>query len=92
MQMNLKPWPLDDLCYTLGGVMVVVFIAVFALSQWLAPSSVVAGCSVAFIGRYLVLNGASFHKGALRSRLAFLATLILVAVVTGGIGTLAFGR
>ena len=90
--MNLKPWQLDDLCYTIGGVMVVVFIEGVSLAQWLAPSSVVAGCSVALAWRYLILIGYSFQKGALRSRLALLATLFLVAVVTGSIGTLVFGR
>ena len=92
MNVTIKPWPRADLISTIVAVACLTLVEIVFLVNWIAPSAVVAGCSVAVVGRYLHQIGYSLHQGPLRNRGKAFGILVLVILVAGSIGTLVFGR
>jgi len=90
--LNLGSWSMADIRATLAAVLALAVLEATVLANVFAPSSVVAGCSVAIVARYLHQCGNSIVCGAWRARIAVATTLLLTIIFTGCIGILAFGR
>ena len=73
-------------------VALVALVESIFFSHMIAPSSVVAGCSLAIVARYLHQLGYSLHHGAMRRRLKVLGVFLVVVVLSGSLGVVIFGR
>lgn len=92
MNITAKPWPRVDLLSTIVAVGCLALVEIVFLATWIAPSSVIAGCSVALVARYLDQIGYSLLRGSLQNRGKAFGLLLVVTLVAGSIGTLVFGR
>lgn len=92
MHLTLKTWPLGDLLSTLTVVALVALVESLFFAHVIAPSSVLAGCSLAIAARYLHQLGYSLHHGTMRRRLKVLGVFLVVVVLSGSLGVVIFGR